>query len=184
MRIIRSRQETRERILQTTQILLDRTSAQEFQIRDVAREAGVSASLIIQYFNSKNELVFETALRRLEAMHQDLTTRLAQSPEASVADVVRAFFECDMPISHVLRDLMTLSWWWSPQDEQRVMEAFTPREDALRTALAHAGGDASEARVRMILSAYFAALRRALVIRETSAAALARILERIELTGA
>lgn len=159
VRIIRSRQETRERILQSTKALLDRKSAQDFQIRDVAREAGVSASLIIQYFTSKNDLVFETALRRLEAVNADLAARFEVAPPETLAVAMQAFFEADWPISHIIRDLMSLSWWWSPENEERVREVFQPRETAVRAALTASGLDPAPSRVDAAMDAYFATFR-------------------------
>jgi hypothetical protein len=125
--------------------------------------------------------VFETALRRLETLHQELSAGLAANPPGSVADVVRVFYAGDMPVSHVLRDLLTLSWWWSTHDEQRVLEAFAPREEALRNALVAMGAEADANRVQALLSVYFAALRRVLVNKESGEAGLARILDRIAL---
>lgn len=179
VRIIRSRQETRERILLSTQSLLDRSSAQAFQIRDVAREAGVSASLIIQYFNSKNDLVFEAALRRLEGVHADLLARFAAAPPATLAGVMEVFIDADWPISHIIRDLMALSWWWSAADEDRVNEAFRPRAEAVRAALSAGAAEPDPARVRAAMDAYFAAFRSGCVMgasrEEMTADVLARI---------
>ena len=179
MRIIRSRQETRERILLATQSLLDRSSAQDFQIRDVAREAGVSASLIIQYFNSKNDLVFEAALRRLEGVHSSLVRRFTATPPKTLAAVMEDFIDADWPISHIIRDLMTLSWWWSAAEEDRVNEAFRPRVEAVRAALAAGGAEPAPALVQAAMDAYFAAFRGGCVMglsrEDTTAAVLDRI---------
>jgi len=179
VRVTRNRQETRERILQSTQALLDRTSAQQFQIRDVAKEAGVSASLIIQYFNSKNDLVFESALRRLEILHAALTEQLAQTPPTGLEGVVSAFFACDFPVRHILRDLMALSWWWTARDDQRVAEAFRPREDALRSALEAAGKSFDAEDVQVLLDTYFSGLRHVLVNNDAPEIGLARIVRRV-----
>lgn len=183
MRIIRSRQETRERILQSCRSLLDRTSAQDFQIRDVAREAGVSASLIIQYFNSKNDLVFETALRRLEDVHADMLARFAATPPQSMTAVVTGLFEADWEIRHIIRDLLALSWWWSSADEDRVLEAFRPRETAMQAALAAAGVEATPPRVRAAMDAYFAGFRSGCVTGAARDDVLADMLDRVARAG-
>lgn len=179
VRIIRSRQETRERILLSTQSLLDRNSAQDFQIRDVARVAGVSASLIIQYFNSKNELVFEAALRRLDAVNADLAARLAATPPTALADVLEMFFTADWAISHIIRDLMALSWWWSPADEARVAEVFRPRDEAIRASLTASGQTGDSAEIRAVREAYFAGFRSGCVTKAAREEVLAGIQDRI-----
>lgn len=170
MRIIRSRQETRERILQATERLLDQTSALKFQIRDVAKEAGVSASLIIQYFTSKNDLVFEAAVRRMLALGPQFP-----SAPTSLDAVLETFFASDMAVSHVLRDLLALSWWWSPREEQRVFEVIRPRLEAIQAALTRGGEAPSEARVQLVLTAYMSGLRCALVAGEGPEESMRRI---------
>lgn len=157
--MIRSRQETRERILTATQRLLDRTSAQEFQIRDVAREASVSASLIIQYFNSKDELVFEAALRRLESMNGELAAVLEAAKPATLAELFEALMTRDVSAGHVIRDLMSLSWWWAVRDEQRIADAMQPRRAVLMAGLTALKAPATEDIIDTVMWCYFATLR-------------------------
>lgn len=115
--------------------LLEKKSSQFIQLRDIADKAGVSASLLVQYFGSKEELVFEARVARLEA---ETMRHFGGAGEAKGGfwETLRACFEHDLAASAATRDLMSTRWWWTKEDQLRYSEATAPRTEALRRALA------------------------------------------------
>lgn len=161
-----ARQTTRARILDATEELLQNTSSQHFKVADIASKAGVSPSLVIQYFNTKDELIFETWMRRMLRVGPSLFEPfLEPNQKADLFALLRFLLEQDIDNGHVTIDVMSLSWRWSAQDEFRFAEALSPRRAALTRLLTQAVAprpvpahaiDAAE-------TIYAGALRRALV---------------------
>jgi AcrR family transcriptional regulator len=133
----RTKNETRARILDAAIELLAKKSAQFIQLRDIAERAGVSASLLVQYFGSKEELVFEARLARLTTETETLFAKFHEpGSKAPVAEVLRVCVEHDLSVPAATKDLMSSRWWWTDADEERYREAIKPRAEAMRRALA------------------------------------------------
>jgi AcrR family transcriptional regulator len=146
----RTKVETRARILEAAQELLEKRSSQFIQLRDIAQRAGVSASLLVQYFGSKEELVFEARIARIQLESEQHFAPLASKTDLSLDRVLRAFFKRDLDFSAAAKDLMSLSWWWTQDDEKRFLEALRHRYRAIKAALRNefAVGVSDEARIR------------------------------------
>lgn len=147
----RDRARTRERILAATEDLLSARSARDLKVRDVASRAGVSASLVVQYFISKDALVLDVGLRRMASFEPPAA--------AGVEGAVAAMLALDFANAPLMREVLRQSWWWSPETENAFQTALEPRRAAVRAA----APDALPGQVEGALVTYFAGLRRSWV---------------------
>lgn len=145
---MRDRARTRARILSATEALLSAHSARDLKVRDIAARAGVSASLVVQYFLSKDALVLDVGLRRLAEF---------EAPEAGAdaASAVAAMLVADELNAALLREVMRQSWWWSSESEGAFQDALAPRREALKRA----SPATQPAQVDAALTMYFEGLR-------------------------
>lgn len=178
----RTKNETRARILDAAVELLARKSAQFIQLRDIAERAGVSASLLVQYFGSKEELVFEARLARLTVETEQLFARFAEpSAKPSVGEILRVCVEHDLSVPAATKDLMSSRWWWTHDDEARFREAIKPRTDAVRRALSSQISSKNEGALstahRLLAMVYLEALREECQSGATAEQALPRMRE-------
>lgn len=151
---LRDRARTLERILTAADELLYARAARELKVRDIAARAGVSPSLVVQYFESKDALVLEIGLRRLGGPMPLL------APDADLGAVIGWMLDHDIENIANLRDLMRQSWWWTEATERAFEDAAQPRIAALSRAL---GG---EAYAPLALTIYLAAVRRGLALNQ------------------
>jgi AcrR family transcriptional regulator len=176
----RTKNETRARILEAAVELLEKKSSQFIQLRDIADRAGVSASLLVQYFGSKEELVFEARLVRLASETEQGFTSLAQAGQkVSLEEVLRRCFEHDLNFPAATKDLMSVRWWWTKEDEERFRKALTPRFEAIRRSLMRELGGESEqalsAAYSHVLMVYQEILRDGCVSGKTADQAMAQL---------
>lgn len=179
-----ARQATRTRILDATEELLQTTASHHFKVADVAGRAGVSPSLVIQYFNTKDELVFEACLRMMLRVGPDLYRGYLEGEvKAGLWEFLQGCLRRDIKIAHITVDLLSLSWRWSAQDEQRFTEALAPRRQALIRLLGVelAPTTPSRALVAAVESVYAGLLREALVNRVGADQAFGELRERLSL---
>jgi AcrR family transcriptional regulator len=183
--LARTSQDTRERILEAAEAALESQSSRLIQLRDIAAQVGVSASLIVQYFGGKEELVFEASLRRLIRNSQDQVATLSAIPpeRMTLALFVDTLVERDFRHSHVGRDLLSQSWWWSKKHELRLLEVIKPRLDAAHRALAAITGAPADAdlsvELHILSDIYYAGLRQAWIFEMPAADAAAAITSRM-----
>ncbi|MBU6373224.1 MAG: TetR/AcrR family transcriptional regulator [Alphaproteobacteria bacterium] len=149
---MRDRVRTRERILAAAEDLLSARSARELKVREVAAHAGVSASLVVQYFLSKDALVLDVGLRRMAEFSPP-------PPPSDPKAVVAAMLEADAANASLVREVLRQSWWWPKEAETAFQAALEPRRKALRAACPAAPSGQVEA----ALSAYFEGLRKCLI---------------------
>lgn len=178
-----ARQNTRTRILDATERLLETTSSQNFKVADIASEAGVSPSLVIQYFNTKDELVFEASLRRMMRLSPETFGRFAD-PQGD--HTLWEFFDFslkrDIGFAHVTADVMSLSWRWSPDDEVNFTAAMQPRREALAILLAReVGREVPDDSLGVAETLYAGILRWAIIHRSGPEEAMRKLRARMEL---
>jgi AcrR family transcriptional regulator len=109
---------TRINILKAAQRLLETRSMRHIQLKDVARQANVSAALILFHFKSKDELFLEAHLSnwRDEGLPR-FDAWLAARPDLNLRGLALELFQRDLGNLRGTRDLMSLSWWWASADE-------------------------------------------------------------------
>lgn len=176
---LRGGAETRERILRCMIDMIDRGLGDDIQLRDVAREAGVSAALIIRYFGSKSDLLFEALTTRMqETGNAQLAAKDAKGGFKSLDDLAKFQFAADLESGYRTVSMLEMSWRWTPEQEERWRATLEPRADILRRLVA---GQASKAKAgelaaaaHLIQLAYDDILRAALVHSWTPAQALER----------
>ena len=149
---MRDRVRTRGRILAATEELLSEQSARDLRVRDIAARAGVSASLVVQYFVSKDALVLDVGLRRLAAFETPPTT-------SGLHETVAAMVRTDLANAALLREVMRQSWWWPRATERAFQSALAPRRAAIQSAAPHA----KPAQVEAAVCRYFDQLRASLI---------------------
>jgi AcrR family transcriptional regulator len=133
--------ETRARILNKAIELIGTRSIHHVQLQDVAKAAGVSSALAVRYFKSKEDLFLEAMFARWEAFGVPLLqTWLDAHPEPSVRDVALAVLQRDISIRRTTRDFMSMSYWWSLEDETRYERCLEPRRLAFEKAITLATG--------------------------------------------
>jgi len=160
--------ETRERILRCMMQMIEAGLGDDVQLRDVAREAGVSAALIIRYFGSKSDLTFEALTTRLvEVDNAELLARDAVGGFKAVEDLIRYVLSSDMQSRHRIGAVMEMAWRRSADHEARFAAALAPRDAILRRLLKAECLKASDTAVQraatLLRIAYFEALRLAFV---------------------
>lgn len=174
---------SRARILAAAEDLLGKKSAQFVHIRDVAQLAGVSPALIMRYFRSKDELVFEALMRRIAARDQVAFEDFAKhNPHPEIDHLARLCFQLDAGAdAHATRDLFSMAFWWTEADEAQVGHFLRARRDmckAIVTATLALRDAAPEPTVDLcvdtIFCIYAGVLREALVHREAPDAAAER----------
>lgn len=147
---LRDRARTRDRILAAADDLLTSASARDLKVRDIAERAGVSASLVVQYFVSKDALVLDIGLRRLGAPP---TPPPVAEGLAAVVGWMTAF---DHAHADLLSEVMRQTWRFDPRQEATLTRAFAPRCDAIRSA----APDLTAAQSDVLLHLYFQAIRK------------------------
>jgi len=153
----RDRARTRDRILASAEDLLTSTSARDIKVRDIAQRAGVSASLVVQYFASKDALVLDVGLRRLGAPPPPAPV------EGGIAAIVRWMAAFDAAHKDLFREMMRQTWWFGAAEEAALDRAFAPRIEAFRAALGGVSFDQGDA----LLRAYLESLRKSFVSKRT-----------------
>lgn len=174
---LRGGAETRERILRCMIDMIERGLGEEIQLRDVAREAGVSAALIIRYFGSKSDLLFEALTTRIfETSNPQLAAKDARGAFKSLDDLAKFVFAADLESPYRTVSLLEMTWRLRPEQEEHLHEAMALRASIVRRLLRAKAGKASDAAldtaVALIRAAYAETLRRALVHKWTAGQAL------------
>lgn len=175
---------SRARILHAAEDLLRRKSAQFVHVRDVAQAAGVSPALILRYYRSKDELVFTAIIHIMAGSEAKLCEALERLDPPTASQVFSACMATDVGLaSHLMRDLLSMSFWWSREEETYARQALGRRSDTLARLIAHdlaplAAAEAHHRHVlRCVLNAYLGVLRWALVTRASPDKATAAMLE-------
>lgn len=172
--------DARRRILEATRTLLETKSSQFFKVRDIAAMAKVSPALIMRYFNSKDELVFQAVI---SDMNEISTSKLLRWVETvnnlSVEDFLLQLFRQDLASGHRVRDLLTMQWWWTTVEEDIHQKAIAHRTDILLDTLLRTHGlpldtddETLKTIVRTLGLVYADSLRRAGMMRWTPEDAL------------
>lgn len=171
--------ETRERILRCMIDMIERGLGHEIQLRDVAREAGVSAALIIRYFGSKSDLLFEAlSTRVVETANPQLAAKDARGAFKTLDDLAKFMLAADLESAYRTVSMLEMSWRWRPEQEERWRATQQPRHDILERLVAAQAPKAKPEHVsaacRLIELAYDDALRTTLIHGWTPAQALDR----------
>lgn len=133
--------ETRARILNKAIELIATRSIYHVQLQDVARAAGISSALAVRYFKSKEDLFLEAMFVRWESIGVPIMQAwLEANPAPSVRDVALAVIQRDISIRRTTRDFMSMSNWWSLEDEARYERCLEPRRRAFERAITLASG--------------------------------------------
>lgn len=156
----------KQRILKSAIDLTEDRSAQFVQLRDIAKAAGVSPSLILFHFASREDLLLEVRFMRWEQFGiREFNEWRRQHPNADLPQLLTALFYRDLERGHRSRDLMSMGYWWSIEDEKRYKGLIQVRLDATREILARtyakAGDRALDQAVRVLTYTYTAILREA-----------------------
>lgn len=176
---LRGGAETRERILRCMIDMIERGLGEDIQLRDVAREAGVSAALIIRYFGSKSDLLFEALTTRVfETSNPQLQAKESRGGFKSLDDLAKFVFAADLESAYRTVSLLEMACRLRPEQEVRLREALTLRETIarrlLRAKAANATDGAVDAALALMSAMYGEVLRQALVHGLTPAQALER----------
>jgi len=175
--------DSKARILNAARSLLEKGSAQFFKVRDIAAIAEVSPALVMRYFKSKDELVFQAALALwTEVGTPELLRWVNEQIGLTSQGFIAKLLHIDLGNGHRTRDLMSMAWWWSTIEEDAFQAALAPRVAIHKGLLLQENGLPAELedetinrlmRASMIL--YVDALRRAGVLQRSAEAANAEL---------
>jgi AcrR family transcriptional regulator len=141
----------KERIMAAAVALTDERSAQFVKLRDIARTAGVSPSLILFHFKSREDLILEARFMAYEAGRaREIDLELQNGPAKPLADLVLFLASGDMVAGHKVRDFMAMSWWRSIEDEARFGRCLNARETAYRRSFSLLDPPLSEAKIEAL----------------------------------
>lgn len=118
---IRGNDQTRRKIFKAAKIVLSRGGTQKATIRKIAKEAGVSAGLINQYYGTKMELILEIFKAGNKPLHEYFRTHLDQfnTPADLTLGAMEVYLRREMKDPELARQVMASSWLWGAEDEGR-----------------------------------------------------------------
>jgi AcrR family transcriptional regulator len=171
----------KQRILKAAIALTEERSAQFVQLRDIAKAAGVSPSLILFHFASREDLLLEVRFVRWEELGvPELMEWRRDHPNADLETVLEALFARDLRRGHRSRDFMSMGFWWSTEDEKRFQRLLQLRLDIVHEALAKMISDAAKPELDqvtlLIKHAYTGVLREAHILGLSASAAAKTLL--------
>jgi AcrR family transcriptional regulator len=116
-----NKRRTRERILEAARRLFSTHGCDKTTLRHVAEEAGVAVGSVFTTFDSKEDVLFEIAAERYDALAAAIDLILAQpkSARARLKDGFRTAYEFEYKRLALLIVLLGASWTWSKEFEAR-----------------------------------------------------------------
>ncbi len=109
-------------IINAAMMLFDRTAFQDIGMRDIAKEAGVSAASIYRYFPSRDDLFAEALIRDMIIIEQRFE-RMADDDDAGIKDFAVTI------VDYVLENEGTyqmMSYFMAREDmEQQILRRFS-----------------------------------------------------------
>ncbi|MBL4617046.1 MAG: TetR/AcrR family transcriptional regulator [Robiginitomaculum sp.] len=134
---IRGNDATRRKIFKAAKIVLTRDGAQKTTIRKIAKQAGVSAGLINQYYGTKIELILEIFKAGNKPLHEYFRTHLDQfkTPTDLALGAMEVYLTREMQDPELARQVMASSWLWGPEDEGKFSSSLEELISIVSTAL-------------------------------------------------
>lgn len=120
------RARTRTRILQAARKVIKKHGMQDTTIRKVADEADVSPSLVMQYFQTKSELIHEIFLESNKILLELFKDRMASAESflELVMGALEALSARDLHDPELTRQVMAFTWSWGPGEEQQFSDTL------------------------------------------------------------
>jgi len=129
----KQREQTRAKLLQAARDLFRNYGYDDVSVTEIAREAGVTHSMINVYFGGKPGLLYEI-VRANNGPQLDRTRRIADSGasvRSRLSDIIRLWMEADGHDPRLLAVLHSFSWQWSPDAEAENLQDLAPFLDSL-----------------------------------------------------
>jgi len=117
--------------------VLSREGAQKATIRKIAKQAGVSAGLINQYYGTKMELILEIFKAGNNPLSEYLQVHLEQfeTPADLALGAMEVYLRREMKDPELARQVMASSWVWGVEDESRFASSLEELIAIVSTAL-------------------------------------------------
>jgi AcrR family transcriptional regulator len=129
----------RLRILEATVEMIGARSAQFLSLKAVARKAEVSPALIVHYFKSKEELIFAAIIHRMQNVPFSDYIEHNALPSESLTAYFASLFQFELRAGHRTRDLLTMSWWWTRDEEAVFQQTVQALINVITSALVRNG---------------------------------------------
>lgn len=184
------REATEQRLLEATRKLISEQGFEQTSVTQIAREAGVTHSLINAYFGGKAGLLY-AVLNDYNQAHIDRINRevvLTGSTRERIETIVGLWTDHALADRNLLSIVQAYSWQWSRETEEANR---AQRRDAGRpiAAAIEAGMAQGEVRsdvdidvaLQVIVAIYISTVRQALHDDITAKECVERIMERIDL---
>lgn len=113
------REATRAALIDAARRLFSEFGYDGVAVTDIAREAGVSHSMINVYFNGKAGLLYEI-VKDLNGPQMERTRQIARSTGGAaerISQILRAWLDFDLRDARLLAVLQSYSWVWPPETE-------------------------------------------------------------------
>ena len=113
------REATRAALIEAARALFAEFGYDDVAVTDIAREAGVSHSMINVYFNGKAGLLYEI-VKELNGPQLQQTQRIARGTGTAterLRSILRYWLERDLENPRLLAVLQSYSWVWPPETE-------------------------------------------------------------------
>lgn len=112
---------TCQRIMRAARNIIREQGSRKFTIRAVARKAGVSPGLIIQYYGTRAGLIHRMFVLSNTPVREWLDENMADfaTPEDLIMGLILDRLEKDMNERHLTREVMALTWTWGAEEEAR-----------------------------------------------------------------
>ena len=115
------REQTRAKILKAARTVIAGHGMDDTTIRKIADEAGVSPTLVMQYFGTKGALVQEVFLDSNSILLEFFKNSVddAQNFMELTMSAIDALLERDLRYPSVTRQVMAFTWSWGPNEEKK-----------------------------------------------------------------
>jgi len=131
------REQTRNRILDAARRVVKKHGMNGATIRKIADDAGVSPGLVMQYFQTKAELVQEIFLESnkilMEKFQQNMDS--AKSFFEIALGALEAMSARDLHDPDLTRQVMAFTWSWGPEEEDKFSQTLLDMSDILANSM-------------------------------------------------
>jgi AcrR family transcriptional regulator len=131
------REHTRKRILDAARTVVKKHGMNGATIRKIADEAGVSPGLVMQYFQTKAELIQEIFLESNKILMDkfQLNMESAKSFLEMAMGALEAMSARDLHDPDLTRQVMAFTWSWGPEEERKFSQTLLDMSDILANSM-------------------------------------------------
>ncbi|PHS23880.1 MAG: hypothetical protein COA84_10380 [Robiginitomaculum sp.] len=131
------REQTRKRILDAARKIVKKHGMNGATIRKIADEAGVSPGLVMQYFQTKAELIQEIFLETNKILMEKFQFNMASAKSflEMAMGALEAMSARDLHDPDLTRQVMAFTWSWGREEERKFSQTLLDMSDILANSM-------------------------------------------------